>query len=56
MAVGSIALPEMAGEGGEVHRAITDIHADGLPPNARAAERTPSELRELYGGSEGDRG
>ena len=48
MAVGSIALPEMAGEGGEVHRAIAGIHADGLPPNARAAERTPRELRELY--------
>ncbi len=52
MAVGSIALPEMAGEGGEVHRAIKDIHAEGLPPNARAAERSPRQLRELYARSQ----
>lgn len=48
MAVGSIALPEMAGEGGEVHREIAEIHAEGLPPNAHAAERSSRQLRELY--------
>jgi glycosyltransferase involved in cell wall biosynthesis len=52
MAVGSIALPEMAGEGGEVHRAIADIHAEGLPSNAHAAERNPRQLRELYARSQ----
>ena len=49
MAVGSVALPEMVGEGGDVDRAIADIGADGLPSNARAAERTPRQLRDLYG-------
>ncbi len=49
MAVGSVALPEMAGEGGDVDRAIADIRADGLPSNARAAERSPRQLRDLYG-------
>lgn len=48
LAVGSIALPEMAGESGAVDVAIKRLLDVGAPVDVRAGERRPRELRQLY--------
>ncbi len=48
LAVGSIAMPEMAGSGGDVASSIEGLLGAGAPPNVHAAERRPNELRRLY--------
>lgn len=48
VAVGSIAMPEMAGPGGAVASSIDRLRRNGTPANVWAAERRPHELRRLY--------
>lgn len=47
LAVGSMALPELAGAAAPVGRHVARLTA-ALPPNARAGELSPRELRTLY--------
>jgi glycosyltransferase involved in cell wall biosynthesis len=48
LAIGSIAMPEMAGPAGDVASRIDGLLGPEAPGNVRAAERRPDELRRLY--------
>lgn len=48
IAVGSIAMPEMAGPRGAVASSIGGLLGTCAPANVRAAERSPVDLRRLY--------